>query len=99
MLQKRALRRYHKERMKAKARRIASVFWGYGFDTFLREDLIRGVEQLADNIKACSCYMCRNQRHNYWLPLSERKTRQELLAELKEKEELELLDETEGHNV
>lgn len=48
---KRALRRHHKQRMKAKAIRV------YYFHT--PENAIKH----ADHLKVCSCYGCGNPRH------------------------------------
>ena len=53
---KRAERRFHSQRLKKKARKIAKNNWG-----FAEKDLKRA-EKLADHLKSCSCSMCCNSR-------------------------------------
>lgn len=54
---RRAFRRYMKSRMKQKARRIGKYSWGHSDENMLKYD-----EHLADNLKNCSCWMCKNAR-------------------------------------
>lgn len=57
MEQKRARRIRDKLRMRAKAVRV------YALSSLQGEDVTR-FARLADNIKACSCQMCRNPRRS-----------------------------------
>jgi hypothetical protein len=62
---KRAKRRYMKQKMKSKARKIAKYVWGWGRRSWFREDDIEHFAcHAADNLKLCSCEMCRNPRRN-----------------------------------
>jgi hypothetical protein len=60
----RAERRHHKDRMKAKARRVALHSWGYDYerDPVKRETNLKRAEKLADHLKTCSCSVCCNLR-------------------------------------
>ena len=62
----RAIRRHHKERMKAKARHIAGVVWRYVMGDTKRDDIVEQSIKNADHLKACSCEMCRNPRRSGW---------------------------------
>jgi hypothetical protein len=71
--------------MKSKARRVAATSWGYN-DGLYHGDMeklekeLKKVERKADHLKACSCSMCRNPRHNGWCSGI---TKQEYLSLLK----------------
>lgn len=69
---KRAERRHHRDRMKAKARRIASQSAHLDPDNF---------SKLHDHLAYCSCHMCGNPR-KHWNELTMQERRQE--AVLKE---------------
>lgn len=57
----RAIRRHHKERMRAKARRVARQSWNTP-EKWVEHQAVRH----ADNLKSCSCSMCCNVRRNEW---------------------------------
>ena len=59
---KRARRRRDLARMKTRARWVAHAIWGYAD----HQDQQRH-ERLANHLKACSCWMCGNQR-KIWGP-------------------------------
>ena len=65
-MSQRALRRHHKRRMKAKARHVAGVFWGYARGDTRADRVVEHMVQNADHLKACSCEMCRNPRRSKW---------------------------------
>lgn len=79
----RATRRHHKQRMKAKARFVSGVVWGYLSGDAMRVDIVDRSEQNADHLKACSCEMCRNPRRSKW-----RRARGRTVQELQAIEEL-----------
>ncbi len=86
-MEKRANRRHHKDRMKAKARRVAMVSWGVQFehDPEKAEKRLKKAERYADHLKVCSCSSCCNLRSkNSWCGVP---TRQEILAYIKFLEE------------
>jgi len=61
----RAIRRFHKERMKRKAAWVGRVMWDW-------QDIPAG--KYADNLAICSCEMCGNpRRHFKELTVQERK--------------------------
>lgn len=66
VISKRAIRRHHKQRMKAKARYIAGVIWRYAMGDTKSEEVVESMERNADHLKACSCEMCRNPRRSKW---------------------------------
>ena len=89
---KRAERRHHLRRMKAKARRI-----------YRSKDFLFGTESweshkkwedraanAADRLCSCSCQMCRNPRHSTFCK-TEHLTRQERCANMKLAEEIRSL--------
>lgn len=76
----RANRRHHKERMKAKAKRIAGAIWGYALSGFERDDIVENAVKNADHLKACSCEMCCNPRRSGWVK-GKGKTFKEIQAE------------------
>lgn len=57
---KRALRRHHRERMKARARRKL-LDWGFGSHYNTDWDWVLGVR--GDTFTCCSCHACGNPRH------------------------------------
>ena len=81
---KRAIRRHHSARMKAKARRVYRQV--NGILDYLRDRTDKGWEDAAakraDYMKCCSCYMCGNPRKYY-----KELTMQELRANLRDKDE------------
>jgi hypothetical protein len=92
-MSKRALRRHHRVRIRAKARFILSVVYGYGLEGWWNEDkewVEKCVWKATNTFTYCSCYRCGNPRrfkgtcHN---PL----TRQERKANLHAEEEIQAL--------
>jgi hypothetical protein len=87
----RAIRRHHKRRMKAKARRIAQNIWGYKVQAWPYWDeeevqrMLKHAERHADNLAICSCSSCGNPRRYGW----EDKTRQEAEFDRSYHEQLE----------
>ena len=75
---RRALRRHHKDRFRRKAREIGKRWEVKDVEGFCRKS--------ADNLTSCSCWMCGNPRR--W---GKRKTRKEIEADRKFREELEEL--------
>lgn len=76
----RAKRRYHKKRMKAKARDIVVNVWRGILGDRYDDEVVRNMKKNADNLKVCSCEMCRNPRRSKWRR-AKGKTRKELLEE------------------
>jgi len=77
---KRASRRHHKKRMKQKAKRkVRKSHWFYDDDQ-AEEYANKNAEHLAN----CSCWLCGNPRKHY-----NKLTRQEIIAEDAEREQLE----------
>lgn len=71
---KRERRRRDYLRMKERARKVQSVWWG----THVTDPKLEAPSsKLANNISACSCYMCGNPR-KWW----KEKTFQEIKAEM-----------------
>ena len=62
-MSKRALRRFHSRRMKAKAKRVYPD-WERAW-------------KWADHLKGCSCHMCCNPRHSFYVKGDDRNTKQE----------------------
>lgn len=75
---KRAIRRHHKERMKAKARRL---FKG-----------TKCPDKYADHLAVCSCWMCGNPRHSRFGSRGEKVTLQEKEADRRYREQLRELE-------
>ena len=75
---KRALRRHHKQRMKARARWVAKTMWHYP------EDQLQHADHFGDYITACSCSGCGNPRQRPW----RYRTLQEMNSELDFKEQM-----------
>ena len=84
-MSKRAERRHHARRMKAKARRVYRFIFdldnGYPQDW---ED--HWVVRNANDLKKCSCASCCNIRRSVWYSGAGRLTKQELDAELELRE-------------
>ncbi len=61
---RRALRRHHKQRMIAKTFRwMKDTWWVYGDQyTPVNDEILLRAKTLADNGRACSCWMCGNPR-------------------------------------
>lgn len=82
---KRAERRYHLKRMKAKARYVALHSWGYGRSWaghFIdKEAELKRAEKYANHLKMCSCFGCCNPRRSGYY--KNEVTRQEWLAYVK----------------
>lgn len=76
----RALRRHHKNRMKAKARYIAGVIWRYAMGDTRSDDAVENMVKNADHLKSCGCQMCGNPRRVGW-EKSKGKTRKEIQAD------------------
>lgn len=82
---KRAERRYHLNRMKAKARYVALHSWGYG-QSYNGQQVdvqteLKRAEKWANHLKMCSCYGCCNPRRSGYF--KNEVTRQEWLAYVK----------------
>lgn len=56
----RARRIRDKQRMKARARKVAKHIWAYP------DDMLHRAEKYADNIKTCSCWMCEPPSEARW---------------------------------
>ena len=78
---KRAIRRHHSDRMKAKARRIYRIN-NYLLDHLLDKTFEDAAAKRADYLKSCSCWMCGNPRRYY--KSKEKFTIQELRANLED---------------
>ena len=64
-MSKRALRRHHSIRMKAKARRVAAFSWGYSISNQPLdriEMMMRYAERNCNHLARCSGYCCGNPR-------------------------------------
>ncbi len=86
-MSKRAERRYHLDRMKAKARHVAFYSWGYRH-CYIGAKLVaelQRAEKWANHLKMCSCHGCCNPRRSGYY--KNEVTRQEWLAYLKFLEE------------
>ena len=77
-MKSRALTRHHKQRVKAKARKLALTLTGTLYtpqqDT---AEIVSSWEKRADYLKLCSCSMCCNPRHDQWQSPAKRRTIQE----------------------
>jgi len=66
---KRAIRRYHKQRIVAKTIRWMKITGWWPIEpqdtSYSMEDAILQAKRMADNAKACSCDMCGNPRKYY----------------------------------
>lgn len=63
---KRSLRRHHRDRLKARARRILiSGEFSSLFDPGWSEGLEHRVNRRWNNMSMCSCWMCGNPRRRY----------------------------------
>lgn len=87
---KRANRRHHLQRMKAKARLVALYSWGYSSNYYKGdpdhlEKLLKRAEKWANHLKMCSCHGCCNPRNSGYY--KNEVTRQEWLAYVKFLEE------------
>lgn len=71
----RALRRHHRARMQRRAHKMMQE-WGWFSNFSSEEETHRYISRYRDNMAICSCYACRNQRHNPWAS-TERLTMQE----------------------
>lgn len=80
----RATRRRQKFRMKSRARKIASEIWG---NSGLPE-VVKNLVKNCDNLKKCSCEVCRNPRRSKWAKRADKLTRQEKIAELSLREQV-----------
>ena len=79
----RAIRRHHRARLKKNRKN----YWGFGkfgWRGYGTEEIVEMSPFQAGSVartpKPCSCYMCRNQRHNDWQKAEERLTVQERKA-------------------
>ena len=78
-------RRHHRKRMEAKAKEAFIV-------QSLSEDdkhLELRAKAFADNLKKCGCMMCRNPRRTNLQNKNQLRTRQEVVADFKYKEQLQ----------
>lgn len=76
---RRAYRRFMKSRMKQRARNIGKFSWGHSDEESLRRD-----EHFADNLKNCSCWMCKNARKIEGPTVSEKRNEQSFHDQLSE---------------
>lgn len=87
VMSKRALRRHHKERMRAHVRRLLHRFWSDCINV-TEEDIERWTRMRADNYTLCSCLMCRNPRRsrgfNPALTVQELRSNEDFLQQLLE---------------
>lgn len=84
---KRAVRRHHKARKKAQAKRRARQLPGIVHD--MREQNEKDAIKRADHQKNCSCVLCGNpRRHKVGAQLENERTRQEHLSHLSEQEQI-----------
>ena len=72
MQRTKAWRRFQKERIRSKARRVGELHWSNYHYPISKEERERQKEEFvkyyvwgADDLKSCSCYMCGNPRR-YW---------------------------------
>ena len=86
---KRALRRFHDERMLHRAKEMI-LDW-YRWDQTLPdpEEIYQQARRRRDDMCACSCSGCGNQRHTGWNSLRDRLTIPEKRAEDSFKDQLE----------
>lgn len=86
----RAKRRYLKQKMKQKARKIAKYVFGWGTryrSEWYSDDHIEHFAcRAADNLKLCSCEGCRNPRRNKQKSLDEKRNEQSFHEQLSETE-------------
>lgn len=81
-LSSRAIRRGHRQRKVAEARKVLRSMWG--------EDKAQHAPLWADNLQKCSCHMCCNPRRNPFLKgkdrlsLAEQKSEADFKLQLKE---------------
>lgn len=86
----RAQRRADRARMYKKARALQEMWWSY---SDYSEEVIHKLScRLRDNMKICSCQMCRNPRHSWWTNGKERFTMQERKANEAFKDEMRELE-------
>lgn len=91
----RAMRRHHRERLK----KTRKNYWGYGNQGY-RSYFEQGTPEMSpyqagvviNTPKTCSCFMCRNQRHNTWQNKKECLTMQERKALINYKYNMEEID-------
>jgi len=88
---KRAQRRHDRKRMQKRAERITLDF-NYEWYSRHMDAWHESACKLRDNLKDCSCYACRNQRHNDWQNDEERMTMQERKALDEYREEIKEID-------
>jgi len=83
---KRAKRRYMKQKMKSKARKIAKYVWGWGTryrDAWYDEERVNHFAcHAADNLKLCSCEMCCNPRRHGEKTMQERRMEESFREQL-----------------
>jgi hypothetical protein len=75
-LEGRARRRHDRWRMVEKAKRVIRVWMGRDSLTAERNGATfppDHAQRLADNLKACSCYMCADDRDQIGPPMQERR--------------------------
>ena len=88
----RAQRRHDRARMYQRAKRYQRLWW-YAYPEEDSDRLHVVCMQLRDNLKICSCQMCRNPRNSWWTVGAERLTMQERREEERFEYELqEVLD-------
>ena len=69
----RALRRFHRNR-------LVRRYMNYNIVAVFSDNSKKAATRLVDHITSCSCSVCGNQRHNYWLNKQERLSIQERQA-------------------
>lgn len=81
-------RRHHNHRMKNKAKYIATMVFGYTSSDTKHTGAYESIVKNADNLKQCSCEMCRNPRRSKFTKNMGR-TLQEIKSELSFRDQIE----------
>lgn len=84
---KRALRRYHNDRMLKRAQKMILV-WYWPPNTADSKEIYQSARRRRDNMQICSCTGCGNPRHGIWSGRRERMTMPEIKAEDSFKDQL-----------
>jgi hypothetical protein len=78
---KRAKRRFLKQKMKQKAKHVAKYVFGW-MGRRNEEDIEWFACRAADNLKNCSCSMCRNPRRNKEKTIQEKRIEESFMEQL-----------------
>jgi hypothetical protein len=79
----RGWRRFQKERIRNKARKVGGLHWSDHFNYSIskkererhKEEFVKYYIYRANDLKSCSCYMCGNPRR-YWKDMTLQEKRQ-----------------------